>query len=185
VLVLVSVSDADAWDRCGNAHGDFLAGMQLDMTMPLREPAAPATAGGSEARPDNSARTGGLPARGGPDPQMAARFDHSVVGEWQWVLTTITWGAAPVKIRSVLSIRFERDGRYRISVQNVQAETGAYRLDGQRILMQPTGDVADYMLDWYFGTHPEAVANWGLILRSGVDWAAGDKGEWRAFKPPE
>jgi hypothetical protein len=181
VLVLVSVSDADAWDRCGNAHGDFLAGMQLDMTTPLREPAAPATA----ARPDDPVRSEALPARGGPDLQMAARFNHSVVGEWQWALTTVTWGAAPVKIRNVLTVRFERGGNYRISWQNVPIETGAYRLDEQRILMQPAGDVADYALDWYFGTHPEFVANWGLILRSRVDWAAGDKGEWRAFKPSE
>lgn len=26
---------------------------------------------------------------------MAARFNHSVVGEWQWVLTTVTWGGRP------------------------------------------------------------------------------------------
>ncbi|HMN44607.1 MAG TPA: hypothetical protein PKE27_08550 [Povalibacter sp.] len=184
VLVLVSVSDGEAWDRCGNVHGDFLASMQLDMTMPLTEPAALANADSSATHPDSTVRPDRLPAQGGPDPQMAAKFNHSVVGEWQWVLTTITWGPAPVKFRHVFNIRFERDGKYRIASQNVPTETGTYRLDGQRILMRPTSG-ADYVLDWYFGTHPEASANWGLILRSNVDWAAGDTGEWRAFKPPE
>ncbi|HEY5810269.1 MAG TPA: hypothetical protein VIT67_20015 [Povalibacter sp.] len=180
VLVLAMVSDRQAWDRCGNAQGDFLAGMKLDTTTPLRQPSAPATANGSTARP------GGLTAQGGPDPQMAARFNHSVVGAWRFAWTMVSWGPAPATVRQEIDVRFERDGNYRIWLQQIESEAGTYRVDGQRILMRPAGSNIDsYALDWYFGTHPEATANWGLILRSSVNWAGGDKNEWRAFKPPE
>jgi hypothetical protein len=69
-------------------------------------------------------------------------------------------------------------------LQQISHETGTYRGDGQRILMRPaSSDTTSYALDWYFGTHPQATANRGLILRSNNGWAGGDKNEWRAFKP--
>jgi hypothetical protein len=177
VSVLAVASDREAWDRCGSAQGDFLASMKLDMKMPLRQPSAPATADSA------AARAGSQTARGGPDPEMAARFNHSVVGKWQYAWTMVSWGPAPATVRQEVDVRFERDGNYQVLLQQISHETGTYRVDGQRILMRPSSDTDSYALDWYFGTHPQAVANRGLILRSNNDWAGGDKNEWRAFKP--
>jgi hypothetical protein len=178
VSVLAMASDRQAWDRCGNAQGDFLASMKFDMTMPLRRPSTPATADSAAARP------GSQTAQGGPDPEMAARFNHSVVGKWQYTWTMVSWGPAPATVRQEVDVRFERDGNYQILLQQISYETGTYRVDGQRILMRPaSSDTDSYALDWYFGAHPQATANRGLILRSNNDWAGGDKNEWRAFKP--
>jgi hypothetical protein len=181
VMVVVNLAGPKALERCGTTIGDFIAGLKLDTGPDLPPPPAP--------KPNVGATEPMVPQSPKSDPQLAARFGNSVVGTWRYVFTTVQWGAAPVRHRLVIEIRFAADATYTITRSGpFGAETGTYRVDGQRILMRPKvlGDASGpYTLDWFFGDHPEHRGNWGLILRSSADWTGGDKDDWRTFKPAE
>jgi hypothetical protein len=163
VMVVVHVADLNAFYRCGSVIDAFIGGLKLDTAPPPQS-----------------------------DPQLAARFGNSVVGTWRYAFTVVNGITVS---RKVIEIQFARDGTYKIGQSfflggsNVQfAETGVYRVEGQRIQMRPQqpGDKpASYALDWFFGDHPDYRGNWGLILRSSTDWLGGDKDDWRTFKPAE
>ena len=191
VTVVVTVADSQAFDRCGTAIGDFLAGLRLDAT-----PAAPGppVADAGRANPSDSP----VPSS---DPQLAAKFGNSVVGTWRFALTSVNVTLnAPSQVRNVIEVRFARDGTYRITVSMSSpgsgggfndAESGTYQVQGQRILLRPAqaaGKREPYGLDWFFGDHPSYRGNWGLILRSSSEWLgsfAGQGTAWRTFKPAE
>ena len=190
VPVVVSIADSQAFDRCGPAIGEFVAGLKLDVSAPA--PGAPTdsgTAGSAESRVPTS------------DPQLAARFGNTVVGTWRFALTSVNVSLnAPTQVRNVIEVRFARDGTYRITVDMSvpgsttfsDSETGTYQVEGQRVSMRPaqTAGKEPYALDWFFGDHPEFPGNSGLILRSSSssEWLGSFSGlptRWRTFKPPE
>ena len=192
VTVVVNLADSQALDRCGTTIGEFLAGLKLDATP--ASPGAP-TADAGKANPPDAP----VPSS---DPQLAAKFGNSVVGTWRFALTSVNVTLnAPTQVRNVIEVRFARDGTYRITVDMSvpgaggynDAESGTYRVEGQRILMRPaqaSGKTEPYGLEWFFGDHPSYPGNWGLILRSSSRMAwlgsfSGLDGAWRTFKPAE
>lgn len=189
VMVVVSVADGKALDRCGNAIGEFIAGLRMDTAPNPPSAQVPAPTAGATQPP------GARPPRS--DPQLAARFGNSVVGTWRYAMTAVTVTLnAPTQTRNVIELRFARDGTYGLTYGAAvpgssnfrQSETGSYRVEGQRIRMHPKSSgsgATPYTLDWFFGDHPDYRGNWGLILRSNTDWVGGGKDDWRTFKPAE
>jgi hypothetical protein len=133
------------------------------------------------------------------DPQLAARFGDSVVGTWRYAQTSVNVTLnAPSQVRNAIQVQFARDGTYTITVNMSipgggsydEDESGTYSVLGQRIQMRPaqTAGKEPYVLDWFFGDHPEFRGNWGLILRASAEWLGsfgGLDGRWRTFKPVE
>jgi len=112
------------------------------------------------------------------DPELAAKFDNSVVGNWTYT-RLISYASST---RVVTYLRFDSDGTYSIRREDGDSESGTYRVDGSRILMRPAGNAsATYVVNWYFGTHPQYSANKGLILTSEVAWVVGSGGRSFTF----
>jgi hypothetical protein len=172
VPVVVNASGPDAVERCSTAIDNFMGSLRLDETSAERGSM-------TDARGANPADSP-VPRS---DPQLAARFGNSVVGNWRYGHTT-------AQTRNVIEVRFSRDGTYAIDVGGYAlSETGTYRVEGQRILMRPrTADPGPYSLDWFFGDRPGSPGNWGLILRCSKGWLGSFGGEtvgWRTFRPAE
>ena len=177
LVTVVVTADPQSFQRCESAIGAFLAGLRLDQTA--------ATAPPAQAQPLS-------------DPQLAARFGNSVVGTWRYAMTAVSVTLnAPTQTRNLIEVRFAPEGTYRItnsvgtpgSSSFAETESGTYRTEGQRILMRPAqaggGGPRPYVLDWFFGDHPDYRGNWGLILRSNASWPGGDQDRWRTFKPAQ